>query len=141
MGLLRHPWVVTGCRVGIAVVFIVAGLAKIGDAESFARQVHNFQLIPVAFENLVAIVLPWIEVVIGVTMLVGSRRRAGAWLSLILMAGFTIAVAAGVARGLDIECGCFGTGDGARVGAVKLIENVLLTLAAWIGTTRLGQED
>lgn len=138
--LLRHRWIVTTCRMGVALVFIFAGLAKIGDAASFVLQVHNFQLVPIVLENGVAILLPWIEVIAGLALLMGGRRRAGAWIVFILMGIFTVAVAAAVARGLDIECGCFGTGDATRVGLTKLIENGLLTIAAWLGTTRLGDE-
>ena len=59
-----------------------------------------------------------------------------AWLATALMVVFTVAVAQAVARGLDFECGCFGTADGSRVGARKLLENTGLTILAAISGLR-----
>jgi hypothetical protein len=49
---------------------------------------------------------------------------------------FVFVVAAAVARGLDIECGCFGTSDASRVGTAKLIENVGLLALALIASLK-----
>ncbi len=50
--VLSHPWAVRLAQAAIGVVFIVAGLAKVGDPGAFAEQIHNFRIMPVAFENL-----------------------------------------------------------------------------------------
>jgi uncharacterized membrane protein YphA (DoxX/SURF4 family) len=141
MRLLRHPAVVRIAQLAIAVVFLAAALGKIGEAGPFARQIHYYRLLPVGFENLLAITLPWIELVAALSLVFGYRARAGAVITAGLMGLFVFVVASAVARGIDIECGCFGTSDGSRVGAAKLIENVGLLALALIAslTPTVGQ--
>ena len=136
MRLLRHPGAVRVAQLGIAVVFLVAALGKIGDAGAFARQIHHFRLLPFGLENLLAITLPWIELVAALALLLRFRPRAGAVVTAGLMGLFVFVVAAAVARGLDIECGCFGTADASRVGNAKLIENVGLLALALIASLK-----
>lgn len=134
--LLRHPGVVLVAQLGIAVVFLAAALGKIGDAGAFARQIHHFRLLPFGLENTLAITLPWIELVAALALLLRFRPRAGAVITAGLMVLFVFVVAAAVARGLDIECGCFGTSDASRVGTAKLIENVGLLALALIASLK-----
>jgi uncharacterized membrane protein YphA (DoxX/SURF4 family) len=134
--LLRHPATIRSCRIAIGLVFAWAGLAKIGDPASFAAQVHNFRMAPVSFENLVAIFLPWLELLAALALISGLHARAGALVTAAMMAFFTVAVALALFRGLDIECGCFGTADASRVGLNKLLENVGLTVVAAVATLR-----
>ena len=131
---LTHPGTIRLCQIVVGVVFAWAALAKIGDLRGFAVDVHNFRIVPVALENLVALTFPWIELVAAMSLVLGIRARSGAVVTLALMVVFTAAVAAAVARGLDIECGCFGTEDGATVGVKKLAENVVLVLVAGVAT-------
>lgn len=124
--IARHPLTVRLAQIGIGLIFGYAALAKIGDPASFARQVHNFRLVPVPLENLVALTLPWIELLAALALILSIRARGGALLTVAMMAVFTIAVAAAVARGLDIECGCFGTSDAQGVGFTKILENLAM---------------
>ncbi len=134
--VLTSPWLVGLCRIAVGVVFIAAALAKIGDPGSFATQIHHFRIAPVALENLVAVLLPWVELLTGLALVLQVRPRSGAWLAAAMMAAFTIMVASAMARHLDFECGCFGTADATRVGAKKLLENLALTGAALIASLR-----
>jgi putative oxidoreductase len=136
---LRDRRIVLLAQVAIAIVLVVAALAKIGDADSFARQIHRYQLVPFGLENLAAITLPWIELVAALAILSRVQPRAGAAVGAVFMALFWIAVAAAMARGLDIECGCFGTADATRVGLGKLIENTALLAVAVVGSLRPRQ--
>jgi putative oxidoreductase len=133
---LRQPWLLRLAQIAIGCVFLVAALGKIGDPSAFALQVHNFRLAPVWSENLVAILLPWIELVAGLALVVGIRARAGAVIVLVLMLFFTVAVGAAWARGLDFECGCFGKAVAGRVGGQKFFENLGLTALAAIASLR-----
>jgi len=134
--LLGHAAVVRTCQIAMGLIFGWAALAKIGDPEGFATQLHHFRLVPIALENLFAVTLPWIELVAALALLVGVQRRAGALLVAFLMIVFTLAVALALARGLDIECGCFGTADASRVGAVKLLQNTGMVLMSLVATGR-----
>lgn len=127
---LAHPWVVRLAQVAIGLVFLAAALAKIGDTTYFAQQVHNYRLAPPWSEHLIAMTMPWIELVAGLALVVGPRRRAGAFLLLVFMLVFTVAVGAAWARGLDFHCGCFGKAGAGVIGARKFFENVGLTLLA-----------
>jgi uncharacterized membrane protein YphA (DoxX/SURF4 family) len=129
---LGHPLVLRGSQLAVGIVFVAAALAKIGDPGYFAGQVHNYRLVPIVTENLVAMMLPWVELVAGVALVLGLRARAAALICTVLMALFTVGVALAVARGLDFECGCFGKADATRIGYRKLFENVVLTAVAAI---------
>lgn len=135
-GPLAHPWVVRGAQVAIGLVFVAAALGKIGDGAYFSQQVHNYRLAPLWTENLVAMTFPWIELVAGVALVTGPRRRAAAAVALAFMVCFTLAVGAAWARGLDFQCGCFGKAGAASIGAAKFAENVGLSLLAWVACLR-----
>ena len=132
--LLRNGHLIRICRVIMGIVFIVAALAKIGDVAAFSTQIHNFRMMPVSLENLVAMTLPWVELLAGLSLLLGIRPRSGGLIVTVLMAMFLVAVAVALGRGLDIECGCFGTADATRVGLSKLSQNLVMLILAFIGT-------
>jgi uncharacterized membrane protein YphA (DoxX/SURF4 family) len=134
---ISSPLLVRVCRIGIGLVMLAAALGKIGDPAAFSTQIHHYRLVPVGAENLLAILLPWVELLAGLSLVLGAHARSGAWLSAAMMAVFTLAVSTAVARGLDIECGCFGTADASHVGGMKLAENLLLTGAALVASLRL----
>ena len=89
--LLTHGATIRVCQIAIGAIFIAAGLAKLGDLRTFAEQIHNFRLTPVAIEHLVAIVLPWVEVVAGLALLLKVRARAGAAVAAVLSDDFATA--------------------------------------------------
>lgn len=133
---MADPRLVRLCQIAIGLVFAWAALAKIGDPKAFAEQIHNFRIVPVAFENVVAFALPWIELVAALALVLGHHARAGAVLVFWLLAGFTLAVVAALARGLDFECGCFGTADATHVGWVKVLQNLAMLAVAGLGSLR-----
>jgi len=135
-GRLSHPGLVLACQVATGLIFLAAAVTKIGDAATFARQIHNFRLVPFGLENLVAITLPWIEIVAALAILLRVRPRAGSLVGAGLMAFFLVVVGTAVARGLDIECGCFGTADASRVGLAKLAENAGLLAVTLVASLR-----
>jgi uncharacterized membrane protein YphA (DoxX/SURF4 family) len=135
--LISNPVVIRVCRIGIGLVMLAAALGKIGDPAAFSSQIHHFHLTPIGAENLLAVVLPWVELVAGLALVLGVHARSAAWLSAALMVVFTAAVGTAVARHLDIGCGCFGTADATHVGGKKLAENLLFTGAALVASLRL----
>ena len=129
----RQPVVIRLAQLAVGFLMVYAALAKIGQLQGFSAQVHNFRMLPIALENLVAMTLPWVEMVAGITLIAGVRAQAGARLIFLILAVFTIGVLQAMARGLDFECGCFGTDDGTRVGFVKVLQNLGMLVLAWIG--------
>ena len=119
-GLLAHVFegapVQLVCRFALAALFFYAALPKIADPAAFAKDIANYRLLPESLVNALAVTLPFIELVMAVLLVVGIGSRGAALLCTLLLLVFTGATAAAVYRGLDIECGCFGKSEGARVG-------------------------
>jgi uncharacterized membrane protein YphA (DoxX/SURF4 family) len=136
MRWLHHPRVVRACQIALGVLFAAAALAKLGDLGTFATQVHNFRVVPVATENLLALTLPWIELIAALALILNVRARAGAVVITAMLAVFTVGVVVAMSRGLDIECGCFGTLDGTRVGLGKVAQNVAMLAMGGIAVRR-----
>ena len=134
--LLKHPATLRVVRIALGIVVAWAALAKLSDLTAFSSQVHNFRVLPIWSENLVAMTLPWIELVAALSLLLGIQARSGALVATGLLAVFTVAVALAVARGLDFQCGCFGTADATRVGWGKLLQNTGLLAVGAVAALR-----
>lgn len=136
MGPLAATPVRRGAQIVLGLLFATAALAKIGDPASLAKEVHNFHLVPFWSEHLVAIALPWVELVAALALVLGIRARAGAWVAGVLLLAFTVGIALAMARGLNFECGCFGTAAGTRIGWAKLGENLGMIALAAVGSQK-----
>jgi putative oxidoreductase len=113
--------------------FVTAGILKIIDPASFADNVANYRLARHELINLVAIILPWIEVVAGLLVLTGIWLRAAALVIAALTVVFLVVIVSALARGLNIQCGCFGTVGGTRAGWFNLVIDLsFLGLALWL---------
>jgi putative oxidoreductase len=126
---LLHPTARRIAQVVAGLIFLAAALPKIADLSTFAGSVHNFHLepvIPMALTNLLAMTIPWVELVAGLALVSGVRPRAGAYVYTALLAVFTIGVISALARGLSFECGCFGKAGSATIGAKKVTENLAM---------------
>lgn len=91
-------------------VLLVAGLTKVGDPLGTVNSVRAYQLLPDGAAQVVGWSLPATEIVVGALLLAGVATRFAAIAIAVMMAAFTIGVASAWARGLVIDCGCFGTG-------------------------------
>lgn len=125
-----RPTVVLLARLLLAAVFGVAGALKLADPSAFATQIANYHLFP-ATAPVVAATLPVLELILATALLLGPVpwRRAAAVASLPVLLAFLIAVTAAYARGIDIDCGCFGSGGG-KIGPLTIARNAGLLLAA-----------
>jgi len=123
----RHPTVRRIAQLGAGVIFLAAALPKIADLEAFSGSIHNFHMepvVPMVLTNVLAVMIPWIELVAGLALIANVKPRAGAVVYTALMVLFTVAVVAALARGLSFDCGCFGKSDAANLGMKKLLENL-----------------
>jgi uncharacterized membrane protein YphA (DoxX/SURF4 family) len=111
-------------RLILGTVFLYASYDKILDPETFAISVQNYQIIPMSLSNLVAIILPWCEFYCALFLLVGWWHRAAAFIVSIMNIIFIVALSVASFRGLDINCGCFGTGT--SVSIQRIIEDIIL---------------
>jgi len=88
----------------------------------------------------VAMTLPWVELMAALSLVLGVRPRSGGIVVSVLLAAFTLGVIAAVARGLDFECGCFGTSDASRVGLAKILQNLAMLGVALLASSRPSEE-
>ncbi|MBD3375061.1 DoxX family membrane protein [candidate division KSB1 bacterium] len=127
-------------RLILAAVFIYAGVVKILDPRGFAISIDNYQMLPYILVVLMAIILPWIEVLAGLALLIGKWIRGSALIFMVLNTVFIIALASALARGLNIDCGCFTTSEtGAQVGIRKIIEDLILLIMAGYVFVKAGK--
>ncbi len=123
-------------RLGLGGVFLYAGFAKIADPAPFAGDIAAYRLLPYFGNYLAAAVLPWLEAVCGALLIIGFRTRAAAFLILLLTGVFMAALASTVARGLDIDCGCFRHGGEKTSAWTAIGRDALLFIAALTVTRR-----
>lgn len=97
-------------RLGLAGVALAAGGAKIADPEGSVRAVRAYALLPGGLADIVGYGLPVIEILVGLLLLAGLLTRWAAAANGLLMLVFVAGVASAWARGLSIDCGCFGGG-------------------------------
>lgn len=129
------PWFATAARLVLAAVWIWAGWPKFLDTEGTVRSVRAFQLLPEAAVRPFAYGLPVLELVLGLLLLVGLGTRLAGALTAALMIMFIVGIASAWARGLSIECGCFGSSGGVVADPVPgyvrdLVRDVVLLLLA-----------
>lgn len=96
-------------RLVVGGVFLYAGVIKIMDPLAFAGDVENYRVVGRTLAFLTAVYLPWIEVFAGAFLISGVMMRGSALLVSTLLAGFIGLVVSAMIRGLDVDCGCFGT--------------------------------
>ena len=122
-------------------VFVYASLDKIVHPDAFARIVYHYRLVGPSASlgplpaNLVAVTLPWVEMVAGIALISGVWRREASGLVALLLVVFLGAVSWALLHGIDIEnCGCFTvTGNGRGAGIKLLLEDaVLLAVALFV---------
>lgn len=94
-------------RLGLAAVFIYAGVVKADDVVAFAGQIANYQILPYAWNYLIASILPYLELLCGILLLLNMRVRPALLILFILNLVFILALSSVIIRGFDIDCGCF----------------------------------
>jgi len=98
-------------RVVIGGIFIVAGAAKMGHFAEFAQQIAAFRILPQPLVAPMAVLMPFVEIVVGACLVAGFSTRVAAWIAVALLFVFDVAIASAVVRGLHLNCGCFGPND------------------------------
>jgi uncharacterized membrane protein YphA (DoxX/SURF4 family) len=142
-------WVGLLARLVTGGVWIVAGAIKLPDPAQSVAAVRAHQLLPSSTVSTVGQLLPVIEIVVGVCLVVGLLTRGAAVVSALLFVAFVIGIASVWARGINIDCGCFGGGgadpDAASSYPWEIARDVALLAAslfvAWLPSTRLALDN
>jgi uncharacterized membrane protein YphA (DoxX/SURF4 family) len=114
-----------GVRIILGVIFIYASYDKISHPKAFAEVIYNYQILPDNLINLTAIFLPWVEIMIGVFLVVGFWMPGTVIWSNILLVIYTGALGYNLARGLDVNCGCFSTTKGGSISIEHILWDTL----------------
>ena len=104
---LSHPWLAIRVQLALGVFFVAAALPKIVDPPSFAHMVYNYRIMPGGVVNLMALVMPWIELLCGLALILGIWQGTARSIIGALLITFVLAIAINLARGNAIDCGCF----------------------------------
>jgi uncharacterized membrane protein YphA (DoxX/SURF4 family) len=126
--LLRNPYILFCSRAVLGLVFILAGMDKIVFPDAFAASIEGYKLAPYAAVNVIALVLPWMELICGLFLLGGVYLRGSSAIVSALLVFFIFAVISAMLRELKIDCGCFGKEHATPVSWSKVVENTGLTL-------------
>ena len=122
---LAQPWLTLLSRLILGGVLIVAGALKIGNLQKSAMSVRAYEMLPIWLANFFGYALPWVEIGIGALLVLGVAVRMMGALGALIMLGFIIAIAQAWARGLSIDCGCFGGGGAIDPEDTKYLSTIL----------------
>jgi uncharacterized membrane protein YphA (DoxX/SURF4 family) len=133
------PWCSTAGRLLLAGVWAWAGVAKLGDPDAAVRAVRAYDILPETFVKPFAWGLPFVELALAALLLVGIATRPAAWASVVLLLVFITATVSVWARGLQIDCGCFGGGGQSSADAASYLRDIgrdglLLCVALLVAT-------
>ncbi|MEN3359971.1 MAG: hypothetical protein V7637_3953 [Mycobacteriales bacterium] len=145
-----RAWLGVVARLLLAGTFLWAGAGKVGDPAASVRAVRAYRVLPEWLDKGAGYGLPYVEIALGILLLVGLATRLSALVAVALLVVFLAGMISAAARGLRIECGCFGGGgDLGAAGATHYTTEILrdtglLLVAAFLACwprTRLGADD
>ncbi len=125
-------WVGFVLRLAGAAVWIVAGAAKLPDIHSFHVLVDKYGILPGFLSGPFAYALPFVEIAIGVYLAAGLFVRGTALAGTLLFAAFMTAQGIAWARGLTLDCGCFGTAVESTVGPLTMLRDLGLGIPTFL---------
>ncbi len=130
-------WISTIMRIGLAGVLLWSGGAKVSEPRQAVMAVQAYEILPTSVGEFVGYALPLFELALGLALLLGVATRVSAVIGGALMTAFVVGVASAWARGLSIDCGCFGGGGAVAEGEANYLPVLLrdagfAAMAAWL---------
>ncbi|MGC9364817.1 MAG: MauE/DoxX family redox-associated membrane protein [Fidelibacterota bacterium] len=114
-------------RLILGFLFLYASLDKITNPQKFAEIIYNYRILPVELLNICALLVPWLEALIGLALLLGVWVETAALLLSGITVLFIILIISAILRGLDIECGCFSLdAAGSLVSWKRVVEDIVI---------------
>ena len=130
------------CRVILGGLFLIAGVTKAYDPAGFATEIQNYHLVPWLGGVLLSLFLPWVEIFAGGALLLKRFEQGALLLISAMLIAYCAALISAMARGLNIDCGCFGRLISSTGIAWALVRNaglMILTGILWIFGKASGQ--
>jgi putative oxidoreductase len=130
----KVKYIVLLARFLIGGLFIYAAIYKVLDPGTFSVAVRNYMIVPAQYSNLVAVTLPWVELAVGLFLVLGVQVKPSAFLATGMLAVFLGAMIYAYSIGLDIDCGCFGsvTESAGRIGPYHLVRDSILLSVSFL---------
>ena len=122
---VAQPWLTLFARLILGGVLLAAGALKIGNLQKSAMAVRAYELLPVSLANFLGYTLPWVEIGVGLLLITGALVRISGLMDAITMLAFIIAISQAWARGLSIDCGCFGGGGAIDPEDTKYLSEII----------------
>ena len=124
-------------RIVLGLVFIAAGLSKIVDPVGFSKTIIAYRVVPDMLAPYGAVIVPSLEIVVGALLACGFKTKSASFVSLLLMALFSLCIILNLYRGRTFNCGCFnfylcGMHLDATIGPWLLIRNLLMMALLYV---------
>lgn len=129
---VAQPWLTLFARLILGGVLLAAGALKIGNLQKSAMAVRAYELLPVSLANFLGYTLPWIEIGVGLLLITGALVRISGLIGAVTMLAFIIAIGQAWARGLSIDCGCFGGGGAIDPEDTKYLSEIIRDIGLMI---------
>jgi len=110
----------------LGVTFVYASFYKIIAPAAFAKIIYGYGLFPGAAVNVIAIVLPFIELIAGLALLTGLFPRTASLIIMVLLLSFIAAISINLLRGYEFNCGCFNSDNSAGSAGLTLVRDFVL---------------
>lgn len=128
-----NKWVILATRIIIGGIFIYASIDKIAHPDAFARIIHNYRLFPPSLINVIAIIVPWVELISGALLIIGWKCKAANLIIGGMLTVFIITLTISYIRGININCGCFSTASSTKSDLLmRIFEDTLMVIGCLI---------
>jgi uncharacterized membrane protein YphA (DoxX/SURF4 family) len=128
--IIMHPYIALAGRIILGITFMFARFTKILNPSGCVYAVMGYKLLPLSMVNLFALILPWLEFISGIFLLLGLLTGGSILIINLLIILFIFAMVSALARGIDVGCGCFTTGNEQKITVSLLLRDALVFLVA-----------
>ena len=104
---LNNSWIELAARWVLGATFIYASHSKILAPAVFAKIIYGYDLFPAILINLLAIILPFVELIAGMALIFGFYPRSAVLIVNVLLLAFIVSLSINIVRGHEFDCGCF----------------------------------
>ena len=125
--IISNSWVELAARWILGLTFIYASFHKIVSPADFAKIVYGYDLFPAVFINLIAIIIPFLELITGLALVIGVYPRSAAFIINTLLMAYLIVLTINLIRGHEFDCGCFAFGQSGYTSSseVTLVRDII----------------
>lgn len=129
--MLSRDTLIKVCQGSLALLFLWAGIVKLMNPGAFVMALTNYHILPLGLTPFLAYIIPLSECLLAILLITPTRSFWPILTVGLFSSIFLIFNASAMIRGIDLECGCFGTASG-RVNITTLALNLFMIMASCI---------